>query len=149
MRVAPRSFLAVALLFWLMSVPPLGGLARAGVAHPSARGHGGNGHVKGQSDNGDDQGDDEGDGDGGGGSCGSDPNDADQLASVRATAAAQCDCASARSHGSYVSCVRQAVDAAVGSGSLRAACRDDVTKCASKSTCGREGSVTCCRTDKH
>src|SRR5207249_8048869 len=95
----------------------------------------------------DDEGDDEGGGRGG--RCGSDPNDADQLASVRATAAAQCDCASASGHGSYVSCVRDAVDAAVGSGSLRAACRDDVTKCASKSTCGREGSVTCCRTDKH
>ena len=66
MQAVPRAFLALALLFWLMSVPPLGGLARAGVAHPNARGHGGKGHVKGQSDNGDrDNGDDQGDDEGG------------------------------------------------------------------------------------
>src|SRR5207249_1033453 len=97
-------------------------------------------------------GDNQGDDEGGGavtsrGPCGSDPADTDQLASVRATAADQCDCAGATDHGRYVSCVAHVADAAVRSGSLRKACRDSVMRCAAESVCGKRDSVTCCRTD--
>src|SRR5438876_902450 len=96
---------------------------------------------------GDDQGDEGGDGATRTGRCGSDPGDTDELASVRATAADQCDCAGAGDHGRYVNCVAHVADAAVRSGSLRKACRDSVMRCATKSVCGKKDSVTCCLTD--
>src|SRR5437667_6698263 len=127
MQVVPRAFLALAVLFWLISVPLFGRLASAGGPPP------GHSAPAGQGGNGDDQGN-EGDNDEGGGgvthagSCGSDPGDADELASVRATAADQCDCAGARDHSRYVSCVAHVADAAVRSGSLPKACRDSVMR---------------------
>src|SRR5262249_45181626 len=78
--------------------------------------------------------------------CGSVSGDADQVAAVRAQAAATCDCATASSHGAYVSCVAQVVNDAVDSGALRSQCRGDITHCAARSTCGKPGFVTCCRT---
>src|SRR5262245_40432040 len=90
--------------------------------------------------------DEGGDSGGGSGSCGSVSGDADQVAAVRAQAAATCDCATASSHGAYVSCVAQVVNDAVDSGALRSQCRGDITHCAARSTCGKPGFVTCCRT---
>src|SRR5712691_4614241 len=81
------------------------------------------------------------------GRCGSQPGDADQVASVRATAAEQCDCASATDHGRYENCVHRVANAAVRAGSLRHECRDSVVRCAERSTCGRKHAVTCCRTN--
>src|SRR5262249_33594601 len=78
--------------------------------------------------------------------CGSVSGDDEQVAAVRADAAATCDCATASTHGKYVSCVAHVVNDAVGSGNLRAACRSQITHCASRSTCGKPGAVTCCRT---
>jgi hypothetical protein len=58
-------------------------------------------------------------------------------------AAATCDCAAAENHGQYVSCVARAVnDAALENRS----CGGAVKKCAARSTCGKPGFVTCCRT---
>ena len=133
MQLVPRAFLALAVLFWLISVPLFSRLASAAGPPP--------GH------SGDDQGDEGGDGATRTGRCGSDPGDTDELASVRATAADQCDCAGAGDHGRYVNCVAHVADAAVRSGSLRKACRDSVMRCAAKSVCGKKDSVTCCRTD--
>ena len=151
MQVVTRAFLALAVFFLLILEPLFGRIAGAGGAppgHSGPPGHGGNRLMNGNRGNSDNQGDDEGRG---GvtstGLCGSEPGDTDELASVRATAADQCDCAGARDHGRYVSCVAQVADAAVQSGSLRQACRDSVMRCAAKSVCGKKDSVTCCRTD--
>src|SRR5207249_1649443 len=133
MQLVPRAFLALDVLCWLISVPLFSRLASAAGPPP--------GH------SGDDQGDEGGDGATRTGRCGSDPGDTDELASVRATAADQCDCAGAGDHGRYVNCVAHVADAAVRSGSLRKACRDSVMRCAAKSVCGKKDSVTCCRTD--
>ena len=81
-------------------------------------------------------------------SCGEEPDDADQLAAVRAMAAEQCDCDSASNHDGYVSCVDEVADAAVEAGLLRDACEEVAEHCAEQSTCGRPGFVTCCRTDE-
>src|SRR5438552_19175698 len=79
--------------------------------------------------------------------CGMEPEDADQVALVRAMADEQCDCATAANHGAYVSCVDAVAGAAVADGSLRPECEDTVISCAAQSTCGRPGFVTCCTTD--
>src|SRR5690349_9555487 len=54
--------------------------------------------------------------------CGMEPNDAEQIAAVRAMADTQCDCNTATNHGDYVSCVDQVADAAIVAGMLRPEC---------------------------
>lgn len=78
--------------------------------------------------------------------CGDAPGDAAAIAAVRAAIAIQCPCASAVSHGAYVRCAKDVVNAAVGNSTLARNCAGKVKKCATKSTCGRPGYVTCCRT---
>jgi len=69
--------------------------------------------------------------------------DAAAIAAARAAADAACDCnAPDQSHGQYVSCAVQAIN----SSGLRMQCRGFVKKCYSRSTCGKPGFVTCCRT---
>ena len=87
------------------------------------------------------------DGGGDGSSCGSVVGDDQQVADARAAADQECDCASARSHGRYVSCVAHVANAAVHDARLRKECHDAVVECAARSTCGRRGRATCCRTD--
>src|SRR5207249_2745625 len=58
-----------------------------------------------------------------------------------------CDCSSATSHSRYVNCVADVTNQAVSDGSLREECAEVVVGCASQSTCGRAGAVTCCQTD--
>jgi hypothetical protein len=149
------AFLTLAVVLWLISLPIFGRLAGARGAppgHSGSPGHGGNGRMNGHGGNGGDQ-DDQGDDDEGGGGvtrtgpCGSDPGDAAELASIRATIADQCDCEGARNHGRYVSCVAHVATAAVRDGSLRQACRDELVQCAAHSVCGKKNFVTCCRTD--
>ena len=79
-------------------------------------------------------------------SCGDRPGDAQAVADARAAAAAECDCATASSHTGYVDCVARVANAAVRAGRLRLHCRPAVVRCATRSTCGRPGAVTCCRT---
>jgi hypothetical protein len=77
------------------------------------------------------------------GSCdpSTDPDRAD-IANTRAAVAAGCDCASAPSHRDYVKCA-----ATIAAGALvNADCQQAVRACAKRSTCGREGAVSCCRT---
>src|SRR5437867_1534511 len=79
--------------------------------------------------------------------CGADSGDTEATAATRAAVAAQCDCATAHGRGRYLGCVAHVANGAVGQGFLRAPCRDQVMRCAARSTCGRKGFVTCCRTD--
>jgi hypothetical protein len=52
-------------------------------------------------------------------------------------------CATASTHGQYVSCISHQAKADT---TLPASCHGAVVKCAAKSTCGKSGAVTCCRT---
>src|SRR6516225_8147008 len=72
--------------------------------------------------------------------------DAAALAATRAAADAQCSCGTFSSHKAYLHCVAQVAKTAAQSGSLPKACRATVLGCAKKSTCGKAGFVTCCRT---
>src|SRR5262245_20048288 len=74
-------------------------------------------------------------------------DDAAALAAARAAAAAECDCAGSRNHGQYVRCVNDVAADLVAAGALPRQCKGDVTRCAAQSTCGKQGFVTCCRTD--
>ena len=122
MRMAIREFLALSVLFWLMAALP-------GPAVP-------------------DEGVDDDDGEEAE-SCGQQPDDAAQVAAVRAMADEQCDCSTATSHDDYVDCVDEVADAAVEEGSLRPECEEAVVTCAAQSTCGLPGFVTCCHTNRH
>src|SRR5439155_7962614 len=67
--------------------------------------------------------------------------DAAAIAAARAAADAACDCNTPdQTHGQYVSCAVQAINAS----GLRMQCRGVVKKCYSRSTCGKPGFVTCC-----
>lgn len=75
--------------------------------------------------------------------------DAGAIAAARTAVAAQCDCDAAPNHGAYVACSRQVLAARVAAAQLPASCRGAVQRCAARSTCGRAGAVTCCRTNRH
>ncbi len=71
-------------------------------------------------------------------------------ADVAAAVAAACPCdASAngqawKNHGKYVSCVTRFRNALRKQGCLDAQARRTITRCAARSTCGKEGAVLCC-----
>ena len=69
-----------------------------------------------------------------------DPDRAD-IASARAAVEAACDCSSL-SHRDYVRCAATIAEGAL----VNAGCQQAVRACASRSTCGREGAASCCRT---
>ncbi len=71
-----------------------------------------------------------------------DPDKAD-IANARAAVAANCLCGTATIHGAYVSCAAQQANSVLANKS----CAGFVKKCASRSTCGKPGFVTCCRTN--
>jgi hypothetical protein len=68
--------------------------------------------------------------------------DAADVAGARAAVAANCDCVGAATHGEYVRCAAAQAKATL----TNKTCRGAVVKCAAKSTCGKPGFVTCCRT---
>ncbi len=70
------------------------------------------------------------------------PADAADIAAARAAVAASCPCDDATSHGEYVRCAAEQASAALQNPS----CLRVVKRCAARSTCGRPGAVTCCRT---
>src|SRR5437870_2771594 len=117
------AFLALSVLLWLIAAPP-------GTAAPHE------GHLSSNDGTVDS-----------GAPCGEELDDADQVAAVRALADEECDCDSATNHGKYVNCVAKVAAEAVAEGELREDCEDGVLYCASQSTCGLSGAVTCCRTD--
>jgi hypothetical protein len=67
--------------------------------------------------------------------------DRSDIAAVRAAVTANCDCASMATHGAYVRCASDQIDAVL----VNRDCRRHVKPCVSRSTCGRPGAVTCCR----
>jgi len=69
--------------------------------------------------------------------------DAARAAAETACAAEGKGCANAPNHGTYVSCISQQIN---DNTSLPKECRGQAKKCAAKSTCGKAGFVTCCRT---
>lgn len=77
--------------------------------------------------------------------CGDDPGDAAALAATRADIEASCPCDAAASHRDYVRCSFDVIRAHIGNNTLRAECVKTARRCASQSTCGRDGAVTCCR----
>jgi len=78
--------------------------------------------------------------------CGDNVGDGAAVAATRAQVAAQCPCGVAMKHREYVQCARGVANIAIFNGELPKDCRQSVVKCAAKSTCGRPGRVTCCRT---
>ncbi len=70
--------------------------------------------------------------------------DKSDIGNARAAIEAQCGCATAASHAAYVRCAAQQASAVL----VNASCAGAVRKCASKSTCGRPGFATCCRTNR-
>ena len=81
--------------------------------------------------------------------CGDAPGDATAIADARAEILATCGCpTTAGSRASYLSCARGLAANRVTAGRLSSSCRASVLRCASKSTCGRPGAVSCCRTNR-
>src|SRR5262245_66524983 len=78
--------------------------------------------------------------------CGDAPGDAAAVADARAQVEDDCDCAAATSRREYVDCAKAVVAERVAQNLLTAECRGAVRRCAARSTCGRPGAVTCCRT---
>src|SRR2546427_651202 len=67
------------------------------------------------------------------------------VCAARDKAEIQCPCAAATNHGVYVRCVRGVAKAEADALRLPRECKASVVRCASRSTCGRPASVTCCR----
>jgi hypothetical protein len=73
--------------------------------------------------------------------------DVQVLAAARDAVGATCQCSSFHNHSDYVRCVAHAASKAAHSGVIPRDCAAAVKRCASNSTCGRPGTVACCRTD--
>jgi len=71
-------------------------------------------------------------------------DDAGVVARAREAVDDACHCDSFTNHGKYVSCVAQAAKTALHD--TNPSCQGAVVKCAARSTCGKPGFVTCCRT---
>jgi len=69
------------------------------------------------------------------------------VCAARNKAEMQCPCASATNHGQYVRCVAGVAKGEVAALRLPRNCKSSVIRCAARSTCGKPGFVTCCRTD--
>lgn len=79
--------------------------------------------------------------------CGDDPGDAAAVAAARAEVDATCDCAGSETHGAYVGCAAGVANARAEANLLPRNCKGRVKRCAARSTCGKPGFVTCCRTN--
>jgi hypothetical protein len=78
--------------------------------------------------------------------CGDAPGDAAAVAAARAQVEADCPCGGFPNHGQYVRCAAGVAKARADADLLPKSCKGAVVKCAAKSTCGKPGFVTCCRT---
>ena len=72
----------------------------------------------------------------------------DPVTQARVLLGAPCGCLQAANHGGYVKCVAHAAKAAAKAGTLPKSVVHGVKACAARSTCGKPGFVTCCRTNK-
>jgi hypothetical protein len=81
--------------------------------------------------------------------CGDAPGDAAALAAARAAVQTSCGCpTTAGSRAGFLSCARGVAANRVAAGLLPGSCRASVMKCANKSTCGKPGALSCCRTNR-
>src|SRR5262249_34866738 len=55
----------------------------------------------------------------------------------------ECPCAAATNHGQHVSCVAHVVKRLSDNGTVPPTCKGKIVRCASRSTCGKTGFVTC------
>lgn len=58
-----------------------------------------------------------------------------------------CSCDDARNHGQYVKCVGQIIRSLSRAGNIPKRCKGKLVRCAARSTCGKEGFVTCNRVE--
>jgi hypothetical protein len=72
--------------------------------------------------------------------------DAQAAAAIEAAVEAHCNCFGATNHGAFVRCATRVAKDAVKAGTLPKQCKGAVKHCAARSTCGKPGFVTCCRT---
>jgi hypothetical protein len=79
--------------------------------------------------------------------CGDDPGDAAAVAAARAQVDTDCPCGTFTNHGQYVKCAKTVAIDRANANTLPKQCKGSVIKCAAKSTCGKPGFVTCCRTN--
>jgi hypothetical protein len=79
--------------------------------------------------------------------CGDNPGDAAAVADARDEVDAECNCAGVLNHGTFVKCAKEIAKARVEALTLPKNCKGAVVRCAAKSTCGKPGFVTCCRTN--
>jgi hypothetical protein len=73
-------------------------------------------------------------------------DDTGAVADARDAIELACPCAGAASHRSYVACATGVIAARLGDHSLPIGCGSTVRRCVTRSTCGRAGAATCCRT---
>ena len=78
--------------------------------------------------------------------CGARPLDAAQLTAARAEVDRACPCVEYADHAAYVGCVAAEAAKRTGAHLLHRQCKRALLQCAAKSTCGKFGFVTCCRT---
>jgi hypothetical protein len=62
---------------------------------------------------------------------------------VQAAIDAQCPCEAASNHGRHVSCVARVVRNLAKDGTVPTQCKGKITRCAARSTCGKDAFVTC------
>ena len=67
-------------------------------------------------------------------------------AAARDAVMAACPCDTAVNHGQFVSCVSRTLASMIRDGSVARPCRKLARKGIARSTCGKSGFVTCCRT---
>jgi hypothetical protein len=70
--------------------------------------------------------------------------DSADIAAARQAVADACDCSAASTHGAYVKCAVQTANDTL----VNRSCSKYVKTCASRSTCGKPGFVTCCITSE-
>jgi hypothetical protein len=64
---------------------------------------------------------------------------------VQSEIEADCPCDDATNHGRHVSCVARTIRRLWQQGDIPTNCKGKIQRCAARSTCGKEGAVTCLR----
>lgn len=77
--------------------------------------------------------------------CGDQPGDMAGVADARAAVEAACGCAAAPDRGTWRRCARAVLTLRRTQGTISKACASAARRCATRSTCGSPGAVTCCR----
>ena len=72
--------------------------------------------------------------------------DPTELTAIHDAVMGSCPCDTATNHGQFVSCASRVVFGATKAGTLSRECRHVIRRGVAKSSCGKPGFVTCCRT---